>query len=272
MAFARQFFRGILKKDKVYPWTLAKLVKASGGGTVEDYLNGSKKVKKSEQADSATSATNATNASHATSADSTPLAGRAYTADDAKLIEGLSLKYTMLINNFGINKKCTDVLDLSQCDGQWYGCIGGYTNNMPRGAGIGVKKSMAYDGNWVLVFFLDIESNQIFTNAWSRDGGWKGWHDYHNAGYAINAGNADTAGGYKIGYSGNIVNAGGGETVRIPYPAGMKQCCMACPYNANMDANYAYIESWASRSGYLEVRLNEANSNNIQINTLWLYK
>lgn len=123
---------------------------------------------------------------------------KAKVADNANTVEGLSLKNTMLINNFGINKKCTDVLDLSQCDGQWYGCIGGYTNNMPRGAGIGVKKSMAYDSNWVIVFFLDVESNQIFTNAWSRDGGWKGWHDYHNAGYAVRAGAADTLTGYSI--------------------------------------------------------------------------
>lgn len=39
MAFARQFFKGLLKKDKVYPWTLAKLVKVKGKYTVEDYLN-----------------------------------------------------------------------------------------------------------------------------------------------------------------------------------------------------------------------------------------
>lgn len=51
MAFARQFFKGILKKDKVYPWTLAKLVKAQGGGTVQDFLDGTKKVSKSVNAD-----------------------------------------------------------------------------------------------------------------------------------------------------------------------------------------------------------------------------
>lgn len=39
MAFARQLFKGVLKKDKVYPWTLAKLVKAQGGETLQKYLD-----------------------------------------------------------------------------------------------------------------------------------------------------------------------------------------------------------------------------------------
>lgn len=54
MSKARQLFADIKRSVKVYPWTLAKLVKASGGGTVEDYLNGTKKIKKAESADSAT--------------------------------------------------------------------------------------------------------------------------------------------------------------------------------------------------------------------------
>lgn len=232
---------------------------------LNDLDDGTVKAKK------ATIADNATNASHATSADSTPLAGRAYTADDAKLIEGLSLKSTMLVGKGASGRVCSDAL--GNWDGQWYGCLGGGTTaNMPRGVGVGLKRSIQYDDNWVFTIFFDVETNQIFTNSWYKPRGWSGWHDYHNAGYAINAGNANTVGGYKVGHSGNVVNAGGGNTIRIPYPSWVNKFEMACPYNANMDANYSYVESWASRTNYLEIRLKDANSNNLQINTFWLYK
>lgn len=51
MSKARQFFSDVAKTVKVYPWTLAKLVKVFGGGTVQEYLDGTKKVSKAVNAD-----------------------------------------------------------------------------------------------------------------------------------------------------------------------------------------------------------------------------
>lgn len=50
MSKARQLFADLKKSIKVYPWTLAKLVKTSGGGTVEDYLKGDKIIPKANDA------------------------------------------------------------------------------------------------------------------------------------------------------------------------------------------------------------------------------
>lgn len=50
MSKTRQFFSDFAKTVKVYPWTLAKVVKVKGGGTVQDYLDGTRKVKKAENA------------------------------------------------------------------------------------------------------------------------------------------------------------------------------------------------------------------------------
>lgn len=54
MSKARQFFSDLARTVKVYPWTLAKLVKVLGGGTVQEYLDGTKKVNKAVNADNVT--------------------------------------------------------------------------------------------------------------------------------------------------------------------------------------------------------------------------
>lgn len=52
MSKIRQLFADSAKKIKVYPRSIAKAVDVHGGGTVQDYIDGARKIKKAEQADS----------------------------------------------------------------------------------------------------------------------------------------------------------------------------------------------------------------------------
>lgn len=51
MSRIRQFFADAAKKIKVYPRSIAKAIDVHGGGTVQDYLDGTKKVSKAVNAD-----------------------------------------------------------------------------------------------------------------------------------------------------------------------------------------------------------------------------
>lgn len=215
MSKARQLFADLKKSIKVYPWTLAKLVKTSGGGTVEDYLNGTKSVAKSDT------------------------------------LQGYDISVGSGKNSSDPHEK----IPVVGADGVIE--IGAMIDMHQKGSLRDFDLRLRIKSDGIYQQLPDDSIRKIIVAGDKTP---------------ANGGNADTIAGCKISRSAVVVNAGGGNTVRIPYPSGMTRFLMACPYNSNMDANYSYIESWKSRSDCLEIRFKDANKNNVEISTLWFYQ